>query len=139
MTMNKRKNKVLVLVSTKDPGNSFQDLVKIPQIDISMLLPCYPAPWLPLFGLRISAQSNSEINAPYTLFDFLFRVRSFEQFLEVAGKLRPIEWKQSQLSQSILSNPYPIQTVSEDQIGLFLSGLEAGLRIQAPLHRISHC
>jgi len=90
--------------------------IGIPQVDISMLLPDYPGKAGCLVGVRLYVEDTGEKGSEYKPCDVLFRVDSLQSFRTTASLLPGGVWPREVVERLILSKPYPIQIVSEDQM-----------------------
>lgn len=89
------------------------NLPGIPQSDISKLLHNYPGLNSHLVGLRIELQTTGEKCSGYTIVDVLFRVCSYQEFLELAVQFQSRVWPQGLFQQVFLSKPYQIEIVPD--------------------------
>jgi hypothetical protein len=110
------QEKVLVVNGASGPGHNAQDPGGTPQINMSMLMPSYPGPDAPLFGVRLFCRTSGKSNARKEQCDILFQADCLSAFQRVLDDLRHLKKSPIIHQQAVLSNPYPTQIVDEDQI-----------------------
>lgn len=109
--METQQQKVLVVTETSGLDHSVQDPCEIAQIDISMLLPNFPGPMFPLFGARLSFQTNHKNSSQPEQADILFRACSLSVFDEALDMIQCLKRAQKPDRQAALLSPYQTQTV----------------------------
>ena len=112
----KDRESALIMVPANYPDDCVQDLFEIPQIDVSMLMPCYPGRFCRLGGVRVCAEASPARHSGHKHIDLLFRVSSPTQFLAAASRLRSIRLRPEAYRRRILAGPYPIEIFQEEQI-----------------------